>query len=133
MSWVGRARGPAAALTTVTIMTFAFTEAAGAADVVPSPRWFSGASASVSSCGAVSGISISWTSTANVVTTVALGSIPAACLGGSLHLTLVGAGQAALGAVGPVVITGTNQSMSPLTGAPSASAVIGAFITVVGA
>jgi hypothetical protein len=99
---------------------------------VPVPKKVGAAHVSVSSCGSLSSIGMSWTSTANVVTTIVLTSIPAACVGGSLSLTLVGIGNLPLGSVGPVTLTGTSQSFSTITGSPTATLVTGSHISVVG-
>src|SRR4051794_3976694 len=90
------------------------------------------ASANVSSCGSLSGMTISWTTVDGVVASIALGSIPSACTGGSLSLTLVGSGNASLGGISPVAITGTSQTLSPITGSPDATAVTGSYVSVVG-
>lgn len=90
-----------------------------------------GATASVSSCGSLSGMSISWTVTAGTVTSIALGSIPSACNGGALSLTLVDGSNVSLGAVGPVTVTGTSMTLTP-SGSPPATSVANSFVSVVG-
>ena len=100
--------------------------------MAPNPKKIAAATAAVSSCGSVSGIGISWTSTANVVTAVALTSLPAGCTGGSLSLTLVGAADASLASIAATTITGTSQAFSSLTGSATATSVTGAHISIVG-
>jgi hypothetical protein len=90
-----------------------------------------GASATVTSCGSLSGMSISWTVTANVVTSIALASIPSACNGASLSLTLVDASNASLGSVGPVTVSGTSMSLTP-SGTPTATSVANSYVSMVG-
>ena len=90
-----------------------------------------GASASVSSCGSLSGMTMSWTSTANVVTRIALGAIPSACNGASLSLTLADASNASLSSVGPVAISGTSMTLTP-SGSPTGTSVANSYVSVVG-
>src|SRR3954452_5745445 len=91
----------------LTALAVAQADAALAAQVTPNPKNIAANTASVSSCGSLSGIGISWTSTANVVTTVVLSSIPAACNNCSLSLTLVVSGNASLGSVASTTVNGT--------------------------
>lgn len=86
----------------------------------------------VSSCGALSGIAISWTVTADIVTSVTLTSIPPACTGGTLSLTFAGSAGAAQGSVAATTVTGSSQTFSSITGSPAASSVTGAYVSVVG-
>jgi hypothetical protein len=116
----------------LTALVLAYPGIAGATGVAPAPKKVGAAFTSVSSCGSLSGIGMSWTSTANVVTTIVLTAIPAACIGGSLSLTLVGASGTSLGTVGPVVLTATSQTFSTITGSPPATSVLGSYISVVG-
>src|SRR5688500_10012928 len=121
----------AATVAVLTALAASTAGAAVAAPVAPSPKKVAAATAAVGSCGTLSGIGISWTSTANVVTAVALTAVPAACVGGTLSLTLVGAGNAALGSVAPVTVTGTSQTLSTVTGSPTATSVTGAHVSIV--
>lgn len=116
----------------MTAVLTAMPGVAGAGGVSPSSKQVAGAFTTVGSCGALSGMGMSWTSTANAVTTIVLTSIPAACLGGSLSLTLVGSGNASLASLGPVTITGTTQTFTSLTGSATATSVTGAYVSVVG-
>ena len=116
----------------LTALAVARADAALAAPVGPNPKTIGSAHTAVSSCGSLSGIGISWTVTATVVTTIALTSIPAGCNGGALSLTLVGTGNAALASIAPTAITGTSQSFSSITGSATATAVTGAHISIVG-
>jgi len=95
-------------------------------------RTVSSASTSVSSCGSLSGIGVSWTATANVVTAVTLTSIPAACNGATLSVTFTGTANTSLGSAGPVTVTGTSQTLSSVTGSPASTSVTGAFVSAVG-
>ena len=103
-----------------------------AASIAPNPKKISAATAAVSSCGNVSGIGVSWTSTANVVSTVVLTAIPAGCTGATLSLTLVGAASASLATIGPVTVTGTSQTFTAITGSANATSVTGANLSMVG-
>ena len=116
----------------LTALVLAYPGVAGATGVAPVPKKVGAAFVSVSSCGSLSGMGLSWTSTANVVTTIVLTAIPAGCVGGSLSLTLVGTGNTSLGTVGPVALTGTSQTFSTITGSPTATSVIGSYVSVVG-
>ena len=89
------------------------------------------ANASVSSCGSLSGMTISWTVVDGIITSIALGSIPAGCNGGSLSLTLANSSNTSIGTVGPVTVTGTSQTLTP-TGSPDATAVATSYVSVTG-
>ena len=103
-----------------------------ARNLPPTARRVAAARAAVSSCGALSGIGVSWTSTGGVVTALTLTSVPAACTGGALSVTLVGPGGSALGSAGPVTVTGSAMSLPAVTGSPTASAVLGVQLSVTG-
>ena len=125
--------GPAlAALAGLTLAVIAWPGSAAATAVAPSPQQVSGAYAAVSSCGTLSGVGVAWTVTNNVVTGVVLTSIPAACAGGALSLTLVGTGNTSLATAGPVTLSGTTLTLSSLTGSATATSVTGAQLSVVG-
>lgn len=119
------------ALALVIAATLATPGVATAASATANSTKVVGASASVTSCGTLSGISISWTVTANVVTSIALASIPSGCVGGSLSLTLVDASNASLSTIGPVTISATSQTVTP-SGTPTATSVANAYASVVG-
>jgi hypothetical protein len=123
---------PGVTLTVTLAAVLAIPSAAAARSVTPSSNKVVSAHTSVSSCGSLSGITMSWTVVDDVVTTIVLGSIPAACNGGSLSLTLVGSGNASLGTAGPVTVSGTSQTLTSVSGSPSALAVTGAYVSVVG-
>ena len=106
--------------------------AAWAAPVGPIPKKISASHVAVSPCGSLNGIAISWTSTANVVTSAVLSSIPAACNGATLSVTFVGTGNTSLGSIAATTITGTSQTFSTITGSPTATSVTGAYVSVVG-
>jgi hypothetical protein len=120
------------ALAVMTAALLAVPSGAAAGGVNPTSTKIVSANASVSSCGSLSGITIAWTSTNNVVTSVVLGSIPAACNGGTLSLTLVDTSNASLASIGPVTITSTTQTFSSITGSPTATSVTQAYLSVVG-
>ena len=122
----------AAAVGALTLFALAAPSTAWGQGVANAPAKVSSAWTAVSTCGSLSGLGLSWTSTANVVTAVTLTTIPAACSGGSLSLTLVGAGNAALGSAGPVSVSGTSQTLSTITGSPTSTSVTGAYVSVVG-
>jgi hypothetical protein len=106
--------------------------AATATSVSPNPKRISAAAVAISPCGSLSGVGVSWTVTANVVTTVVLTAIPSSCTGGSLSLTLVDATNASLASAGPVTVSGTTQTISSLTGSATSTSVTGAYVSVVG-
>jgi len=120
------------ALAAVTAAALAIPSSAVAGNNTPTSQKVVSANASVSSCGTLSGITISWTTVDDVVTTIVLGSIPAGCNGGSLSLTLTNSSDTSLGSAGPVTITDTSQTLSTITGSPSALAVAHAYVSVVG-
>jgi hypothetical protein len=124
-------RRPGLALCVAVAALLAVPGAAGARTITPSSNKVVSAQTAVSSCGALSGITLAWTSVAGSLSTVTLGSIPAACAGGSLSLTLTGTGDASVGSAGPVTITGTTQTL-PLSGSPVVTTVTGAYVSVVG-
>src|SRR3954447_22129416 len=124
-------RRPGLALTVAVAAFLAVPGAATARTVTPTSKKVVSAHTAVSSCGSLSGITMSWTTVDDVVTTLVLGSIPAACNGGSLKLTLVGSGNASLGTAGPVTISGTSLTLST-SASPSAVAVTGSHVSVVG-
>jgi len=119
------------ALAAVTAALLAVPSGATAGSVGTTSQKVVGANASVSSCGSLSGMTISWTTVDGVVSSIALGSIPSGCNGGSLSLTLVNSSNTSLGSVGPVTITGTSQTLTP-TGSPDATTVSTAYASVVG-
>jgi hypothetical protein len=121
--------GPALAAVTAAVLAVPGSAVAG--NVSPTSKKIVSANASVSSCGSLSGMTISWTTVDDVVVSIVLGSIPAACNGGSLSLTLVNSSNASLGTVGPVTITGTSQTLTP-TGSPAATSVATSYVSVVG-
>jgi hypothetical protein len=124
-------RRPGLALCVAVAAILAVPGAAGARSVTPSSKKVVGAHTVVSSCGSLSGITLGWTSVAGSVSAVTLGSIPVACSGGKLSLTLTGASNASVANAGPVTVTGTTQTFA-LTGSPAATTVTGAHLSVVG-
>lgn len=121
--------GPA--LAAVTAAMLAVPGSAVAGNVSPTSNKIASANANVSSCGSLSGMSISWTVVDDVVTSIALGSIPAGCNGGTLAMTLVNSSNTAIGTVSPVTITGTSQNLT-VTGNSSALAVARSYVSVTG-
>lgn len=105
------------------------------ADASPQPvtgAKVAGGNTAVGACGALTGLTLSWTSQANVVTKVVVGSIPSACVGGQLSLTLLAANNSSLGAAGPVTLTGTAVTLTAITGTRTATSTTGARVVVVG-
>lgn len=121
-----------AALAGLTLAILAWPGSAAATAVTPVPKKVSGAFTAVSSCGSLSGVGVAWTSTANVVTSVDISSIPAACAGGKLSLSLVGAGNVSLASAGPTTVAGTTVTLSSLSGSATATLVTGAYVSIVG-
>jgi hypothetical protein len=125
--------GPLTApLAGLTLAVIAWPSGAVASSVAPNPTRVSGAFAATSSCGSLAGIGMSWTSIADIVTSVALTSIPAACVGGKLSLTLVGSGNTSLASAGPVTIAGQTLTVASLSGSAVATSVVGAYVSIVG-
>ena len=119
------------ALAAVTAAVLAVPSSAMAGGLSPTSKKVIGANANVTSCGSLSGMTISWTTVDGLVSSIALGSIPPACTGGSLSLTLVNSSNTSIGTVGPVTITGASQTLTP-TGSPDATTVNTAYASVVG-
>jgi hypothetical protein len=122
----------AAAFVGFALAVVAWPGSAAATAVAPNPKQVSAAFTATSSCGSLSGIGVAWTVTANVVSSVSLTSIPAACAGGRLSLTLVGTGNASLASAGPVNVAGTSLTLGSLTGSATATSVTAAYVSVVG-
>lgn len=123
---------PVPALAALSVAILAWPGSAAATAVTADLKKVGSAYTSVSSCGSLSGVNAAWTVTANVVTSVVLTSIPVACAGGALSLTLVGTGNTSLATAGPVTVTGTTLTLSSLTGSATATSVTGAYFSVVG-
>ena len=121
-----------AAAAGLSVAVLGWPGSAAATTVTPAPNKVGGAFTAVSSCGTLSGIGVAWTVTANVVTSVVLTSIPTACVGGALSLTLVDASNASLSSAGPITVTGATQTLSSLTGLGTATSVVGGYVSVVG-
>ena len=121
-----------AAVVALTALAVAQAGPALAGQITPSPKKIGASTAAVSSCGSLSGIGISWTSTANAVTTVVLSSVPALCNGDTLSLALVDSTGVALATIAPTTITGTTQTFTSFTGSATATLVTGAQISVAG-
>ena len=122
-------RGPVVAAAAV-----AAALAPGWAAAAPNPvttNQVQGGVAAVSSCGTISGISMSWTSRNGAVADVVLNSIPSACTGGTLSVTFAAADNSSLGTAGPATVTGTSVSLA-VSGSPTASAVSRLQVSVVG-
>src|SRR3954464_8967537 len=110
---------PGLAMATAALLAVPSGAVAGSTN--PTSKKVVSANATVSSCGSLSSMTISWTVVDDVVSSIVLGSIPAACNGGLLSLTLVSASNTALGSAGPVAIIGTSQNLT-ITGSPTATA-----------
>jgi hypothetical protein len=123
-------RGPVVTAV-VAAAVLAPTLAAAAPHTLSSKKVATG-SAAVNACGTLSGITVTWTSQANVVKKVVLSAIPTACNGGTLSLTLVDASNASLGTAGPVTVNATSMTLSTITGSPTATSITGAQVAVVG-
>src|SRR3954447_25650179 len=121
---------PGLAMATAALLAVPSGAVAGSTN--PTSKKVVSANATVSSCGSLSSMTISWTVVDDVVSSIVLGSIPVACNGGLLSLTLVNSSNASLGSVSQVTITGTSMTLSTISGAPSALAVSKAFVSVVG-
>lgn len=120
------------ALAGLSAAILAWPGSAAATAVTANPKKVSSAFASTSSCGTLSGIGVAWTSTSAIVTSVSLTSIPAACVGGKLSLTLVGSANASLASAGPTTIAGQTLSVTSLSGSAVTTTVVGASVSIVG-
>jgi len=119
------------ALVAVTAAALAVPSSAVAGSTSPTSNKIVSANASVSSCGSLSGITMTYTVVDDVVTSISLASIPAGCNGGSLSLTLVNSSNTAIGSVSPVTVSGTSQTVT-VTGSTSALAIATSYVSVVG-
>jgi len=91
----------------------------------------SGGSVSVSSCGTLSGVGVSWTSTGGTITKIVLTSIPSTCIGGTLSLTFANSSNTSIGTAGPSVVGATSMTLTT-TGSPTANLISAIHIAVVG-
>jgi hypothetical protein len=124
-------RRPGLALCVAVAALLAVPGAAAGRSVTPSSQRVVGAYTAVSSCGSLSDVTLGWTSVGGNVSAVTLGSIPVACAGGKLSLTLTGTSNTSVGSVGPVTVTGTTQTLT-LSASPGTTTVTGAYLSVVG-
>jgi hypothetical protein len=122
-------RGPVVASITVAV-ALAPGWAAAAPHPLTTKRVASGV-ASVTSCGTLSGLAVAWTVRSSAVTQVSLASIPSACIGGTLSLTLAAADNSSIGTAGPASVTATSMTLA-VTGAPTASGISHVQFAVVG-
>lgn len=121
----------APALAAVTAAVLAVPGSAVAGNVNPTSKKMVSANANVSSCGSLSSMTISWTVVDGIIQSIALGSIPASCNGGTLSLTLADSSNASVGTVAPVTIIGTSQTLTP-TGTLDATTVATSYVSVTG-
>jgi hypothetical protein len=121
----------APALAAVTAAVLAVPGSAVAGNVNPTSKKMVSANANVSSCGSLSSMTISWTVVDGIIQSIALGSIPASCNGGTLSLTLTDSSNASVGTVAPVTIIGTSQTLTP-TGTLDATTVATSYVSVTG-
>jgi hypothetical protein len=77
--------------------------------------------AAITTCGNTSGASVTYGVSGGLVTSVVVANLPAGCGGGSLSVTLVGAGGTSLASPGPLVL--------PSTPAPGATLAIGGSVS----
>ena len=120
------------ALAAVTATVLAVPSSAVGAGLNPTSKKVVSANASVSTCGTLSGMTITWTVVDDVVSSITLGSIPAGCSGGLLSMTLASSSNTPVGNIASVTLTGAaTQTITP-TGTPSALAVSTSYVSVVG-
>jgi hypothetical protein len=111
-----------------------FAACGSAASLAFNSNRLSAGSASVASCGVASLSATRNVDNAGDVTQVSVPSVPATCAGDTLHVTLVGAGNASVGYANAVVPAGGGtMTFSSLGGTVSASSVLGYRYAVVGA
>ena len=121
--------GPALAAVTAGVLAVPGSAVAGGTSTTS--KKIVSANVSVSSCGSLSGMTMTYTVLDDVVTSIALASIPAGCTGGDLSITLVNSSNTAIGSVAPVTITGTSQTVT-VTGSTSAIAIATSYASVAG-
>ena len=110
-----------------------FTACGAAATLAFNSNHLSAGNAQVTSCGVASFSATRNVDNAGNVTQVDIPSVPAACAGETLALTLVGAGNASVGsATGTVPAGGGTMSFTSLGGTVSAAAVLAYSFAVVG-
>ena len=122
-------RGPV-----VAAAAFAVALAPGWASAAPQPVTSDNVAdgrAVVSSCGTLGGVTVSWTNRGGVVTQVTLGSIPSACIGGTLSLTFAAANNSSLATAGPVTVSATSMALV-VSGSPTASSITQTYVGVTG-
>lgn len=108
---------------------------AAAASLTLGSQSLSSGGAAVTACGSLASLSATRTvDNSGNVTQVDVGSLPAACTGETLSVTLVGSGGAALGsASGVVPAGGGTMSFTSFGGSVSAASLLSYSFSVVGA
>jgi hypothetical protein len=110
-----------------------FAACASAASLAFNSNRLSAGNASVTSCGVASLSATRNVDNAGNVTQVNVPSVPAACAGDTLYVTLVGAGNASVGTANAVVPAGGGtMTFSSLGGTVSAASVLSYRYAVVG-
>ena len=111
-----------------------FAACASAASLAFGSNALSAGNASVTSCGVASLSATRNVDNGGNVTQVNVPSVPSACAGSTLYVTLIGAGNASVGSANAVVpVGGGTMSFSSLGGTVSAASVLGYHYAVVGA
>jgi len=127
-----RAGRRAGALAGLGAVALAGVFAASASSLTISAGKASAGRTPVASCGTVVSSMVSWNVVAGNVTSVTLTGLPAGCVGARVTITLRGAANAKLAEVGPVLLTGTTQRLSPLSANPGASVVLSSSLVLTG-
>jgi hypothetical protein len=92
----------------------------GARTLTPSSKGLIAGSATVTSCGALTGVVTNFTISSNTVTAVLLTNIPTTCNGGSVSVTVTSAGTR-LGGGGPVTVSSGGATVPISPAAPTGS------------
>jgi hypothetical protein len=103
---------------------------ADARSLTPTSKNLVVGSAAVTSCGSLAGVVTNFTISANTVTAVLLTSIPTACNGGAVKVTVTNAGTS-LGAGGPVTVT-AGAATVPISPAAAIGSVTHVRLAIVG-
>ena len=110
-----------------------FAACGSAASLAFNSNRLSAGNASVTSCGVASLSATRNVNNAGNITQVDVPSVPSACAGDTLYITLVGAGNASVGTANAVVPAGGGtMTFSSLGGTVSAASVLGYRYAVVG-
>jgi hypothetical protein len=127
-----RAGRRAGALAGLGVVALVCVGTANASNLGTTSKKASAGRSGVSVCGTVVASMLSWNVAAGNITSVTLTGLPAGCVGGRVSVVLRGASNVKLAEVGPVLLIGTTQRLSPLTANPAATLVLSSSLAVTG-